>query len=568
MDIGFLMFLWMLFGNYVVHLDASMHVHALNQPYRTGYHFQPPKNWMNDPNGPMLYKGIYHLFYQWNPNGAVWGNIVWGHSTSTDLVNWVRHPPAISPSQPSDINGCWAGSATILPGGKPVVFYTGMDHMNRQVQNLAVPKNLSDPFLREWSKSPENPLLAPTADNGIDPDNFRDPTTAWLGHDGHWRVIIGSKMDRGRGLAILYKSKDFINWVKSPEPLHSDDGTGVWECPDFFPVARSGSTGIDTSSFGTAPRVKHVLKISVAELAHDCYTVGTYDRTRDVYVPDKGFVRNRSAPRFDYGKFYASKTFFDAATRRRILWGWVNESSPEKDDIEKGWSGLQAIPRKIWLGGSGKQLIQWPIMEIEKLRAKQVKWRNKVLMEKGSILEVHGITASQADVEVSFEARDLEKADPIEPGWTDAQLICSQENESVKTGLGPFGLMVLASKNLEEYTSVYFRIFKARNDSDGYVVVMCSDQSRSSLNKNNDRTTYGAFVDINPSYQPISLRTLIDHSIVESYGGRGKACITSRVYPKMAIGESSHLYVFNRGSQSVRLSTLSAWNMKTAHINI
>lgn len=131
-------------------------------------------------------------------------------------------------------------------------------------------------------------------------------------------------------------------------------------------------------------------------------------------------------------------------------------------------------------------------------------------MKRGSLLDVHGITASQADVEILFRVSGLEKADVIEPSWTDPQLICSQKNaSSVKSGLGPFGLVVLASKNLEEYTSVYLRIFKAGQKSKDHVVVMCSDQSRSSLDKgNNDKTSYGAYLDISP-YQPISLRTLV-----------------------------------------------------------
>ncbi|WCJ27876.1 Beta-fructofuranosidase insoluble isoenzyme 1 [Euphorbia peplus] len=33
------------------------------------------------------------------------------------------------------------------------------------------------------------------------------------------------------------------------------------------------------------------------------------------------------------------------------------------DDVKKGWSGLQIIPRKIWLDRDGKQLLQWPIEE-------------------------------------------------------------------------------------------------------------------------------------------------------------------------------------------------------------
>lgn len=76
--------------------------------------------------GPMVYKGIYHLFYQWNPKGAVWGNIVWAHSTSKDLVNWTPRKPGIFPSEKADIDGCWSGSATILPDGKPVILYTGI----------------------------------------------------------------------------------------------------------------------------------------------------------------------------------------------------------------------------------------------------------------------------------------------------------------------------------------------------------------------------------------------------------------------------------------------------------
>lgn len=289
----------------------------------------------------MIYKGIYHLFYQWNPKGAVWGNIVWAHSTSTDLINWDPHPPAIFPSAPFDINGCWSGSVTILPNGKPVILYTGIDPKNQQVQNIAEPKNLSDPYLREWTKSPLNPLMAPDAVNGINASSFRDPTTAWLGQDKKWRVIIGSKIHR-RGLAITYTSKDFLKWEKSPEPLHYDDGSGMWECPDFFPVTRFGSKGVETSSFGEPNEIlKHVLKVSLDDTKHDYYTIGTYDRVKDKFVPENGFKMDGTAPRYDYGKYYASKTFYDSAKNRRILWGWTNESSSVEDDVEKGWSGIQ-----------------------------------------------------------------------------------------------------------------------------------------------------------------------------------------------------------------------------------
>ncbi|XP_021812647.1 beta-fructofuranosidase, insoluble isoenzyme CWINV1-like isoform X1 [Prunus avium] len=538
---------------------TSSHHHLVNEPYRTGYHFQPPKNWINDPNGPLIYKGIYHFFYQYNPLDAVWGNIVWAHSTSTDLVNWTPHDAAIYPSQPSDINGCWSGSATILPGGKPVMLYTGIDPQNRQVQNLAYPKNLSDPFLREWTKIPQNPLMAPSQANQINASSFRDPTTAWLGPDKKWRVIIGGKTNQ-TGEAILYRSKDFLNWVKAKQPLHSAEKTGMWECPDFFPVSIHSQNGLDTSKIG--PNVKHVFKVSLDNTRREYYTIGTYNIDKDIYIPDKGSVESDSGLRYDYGKFYASKTFFDSSKNRRILWGWINESSTVEDDIKKGWSGLQAIPRTLWLDKSGKQLVQWPVVEIEKLREKEVKLPSSVL-KGGSVHEVLGVTAAQADVEITFGISDLKKAEVLDPSWTNPQLLCSQKGASVKGGLGPFGLLVLASKGLKEYTSVFYRIFKDHNK---HVVLLCSDQSRSSLNKDNDKTTYGAFVNVDPLHEKLSLRSLIDHSIVESFGGEGKACITARVYPTLAINGDAHLYAFNYGTEDVKI-TGSACSLKTAKIN-
>lgn len=308
--------------------------------------------------------------------------------------------------------------------------------------------------------------------------------------------------------------------------------------------------------------VKHVLKLSLDDTKHDYYTIGTYNYQKDVYIPDKGSVDNDSGLRYDYGKFYASKTFFDNEKGRRVLWGWINESSSVTEDISKGWSGVQAVPRTIWLDKSGKQLVQWPAEEVEQLRMNRVDSRNKVLRG-GSTLEVTGITAAQADVEISFEALDLAKAEVMDPSSTDPQVMCSEMGASVKGKVGPFGLLVLASKGLQEYTAVFFRIFKGKNK---YVVLMCSDQSRSSLNEENDKTSYGAFVDLNPVHEKISLRSMIDHSIVESFGGRGKSCISARVYPTLAIDDGAFLHAFNYGSESIRISRLSAWSMNEAQI--
>ncbi|KAK8515422.1 hypothetical protein V6N13_139600 [Hibiscus sabdariffa] len=527
------------------------------QPYRTAYHFQPPKNWLNDPNGPMYYNGVYHLFYQHNPHSALFGDgMVWAHSASYDLINWFSLDHALVPSEPFDAISCWSGSVTILPGNKPVILYTGIDANYNQVQNLATPKNRSDPLLIEWVKYSGNPLMTPP--KGVDGDNFRDPTTAWQGPDGTWKVVIGS-YSNNQGMAILYQSEDFVHWTMHRDPLYSASKTQMWECPDFFPVSINSTNGVDTSVAN--PSVRHVMKASVNP--HDYYIVGTYDTEQEKFLPDADFTGTSSDLRIDYGKFYASKTFFDSKRNRRILWAWVNESDSSEDDIQKGWSGLQAIPRQIWLDRAGKQLVQWPVEELNNLRDNQVYVYGKQL-ESGSVFEVSGITASQADIEINFELPKLEEAEFMDTILVDPQLICDRQDSSVTGKYGPFGLLALATKDLTEQTAVFFRVFRGDNR---YVVLMCSEQKRSSLRDNLDKTTYGAFVDIDPRQEMVSLRTLIDHSIIESFGGEGRTCITARVYPKLAINNEAHLFAFNNGTLSVTISSLHAWSMNKARVN-
>ncbi|KAI3819792.1 hypothetical protein L1987_13644 [Smallanthus sonchifolius] len=463
----------------------------------------------------MYYKGFYHLFYQYNPKGAVWGNIVWAHSVSKDLINWLPLEPAIVPSKPFDRYRCWSGFATILPGDKPVIIYTGIinekPEPGHQVQNCAIPANYSDPYLRKWIKHDNNPVIKPIHENV---SSFHDPTTTWFNND-------------------------------------------------FYPISSQGTSGLDTSTLGED--VKYVFKASLDMTKFDYYTIGRYNLVKDKYVPYNTSVDGWEGLRYDYGNFYASKTFFDPIKKRRILWGWANESSTRSEDIAKGWAGIQ-----VWLDPSGHKLLQWPVSELERLRGQKIELSN-VKINKGDTVEVKGIDVVQADVDVTFTFSSLDKAELYDEKWGKfpqedlAKSICGIKGATVQGGLGPFGLLTLASSKLEEYTPVFFRIFKTTYGK--HKVLFCSDATPSSLNKNEYKPSFGGFVEVVLTEKKLSLRSLIDHSVIESLAEGGKTVISSIVYPTLAIGENAHLHLFNNGSEIVTIERLNAWSMKTAHTN-
>jgi len=144
-------------------------------PNRPQYHFLPAANWMNDPNGPIYWKGTYHMFDQYNPDGPFWGDIHWGHAISPDMVHWKHLPVALAPTPgASDADGCFSGTA-VVQDGQVALIYTGVRSVPeaqatikhgvnsfRETQCLALS---NDPILTTWSKL-STPLLS-------------DPRQAW-----------------------------------------------------------------------------------------------------------------------------------------------------------------------------------------------------------------------------------------------------------------------------------------------------------------------------------------------------------------------------------------------------
>src|SRR5579885_3563823 len=67
-------------------------------PLRPQFHLLPARNWMNDPDGPIFWNGRYHMFFQYNPNAAVWGDMHWAHAVSPDMIHWKHLPVALAPA--------------------------------------------------------------------------------------------------------------------------------------------------------------------------------------------------------------------------------------------------------------------------------------------------------------------------------------------------------------------------------------------------------------------------------------------------------------------------------------
>ncbi|PKA66300.1 Beta-fructofuranosidase 1 [Apostasia shenzhenica] len=514
----------------------------------------------SDPNGPVYYKGWYHLFYQYNRNAAVWGNIAWGHAISRDLVHWIHLPIAMVPDSWYDVNGVWTGSATILPTGELVMLYTGSTNVTTQVQCLAFPADPSDPLLLRWFKHPSNPVILSPPPTVL-PHDFRDPTTAWVDpfDPSAFLLAIGSKDDtdgQHAGVAYVYRTHDFLSYELLSGRLHEVTGTGMWECVDFFPISVGGKIGLETSEWAE-DGVRHVLKVSLDDDRHDYYAIGTYNASKNRWMADDKKKDVGIGLRYDWGKFYAAKTFYDKEKRRRVLWGWVGETDSERSDVSKGWASLMSIPRTVLFDSqTGSNLLFWPVEEVDLLRTTVYHFAG-VTVSPGSVVPLSTPAAAQVDIEAEFEldpsalaAAALE----VDVGYN-----CTTSGGAAGRGLlGPFGLLVLADKDLAEQTAAYFYVARAADG--GLRTHFCQDETRSSRASDIVKSVVGHPVPVIDG-EALTVRILVDHSIVESFAQGGRSAITSRVYPTQAFN-AARVFIFNNATNaSVKAKSVKVWEM-------
>ena len=331
------------------------------------------------------------MFFQYNPEGPIWGDMSWSHAISDDMLHWENYPLAftMTPGGP-DAAGCFSGS-TILSEheGKPRVYaiYTGVvrDKVHETVRNegLAESQCLAwsdDPMLGQWTKHSQ--AVVPTPPKGLAITGFRDPS-AWREGDEYF-LTVGSGVEKVGGCVLLYRSKDLVEW-EYMHPLVSGAWNGrftpnpvgdgeMWECPEFFPLDG-----------------RHVLIYS--SMGKVFWQSGVLDRVTMKFQAKKSGL-------LDLDAFYAPKTQLDARGRR-ILWGWIPERRPQAEMIKAGWSGMMSLPRILNLDSDGSLRMQ-VLPEAAALRSAPIEILNSTVTLRSATGEVLCVGKKGTNMDVAL----------------------------------------------------------------------------------------------------------------------------------------------------------------------
>ena len=226
-------------GSCSLHLK---HYSLRSDPLRPAFHFAPSEgHYMNDPNGPMHYNGVYHLFYQYNPScDTPLCAREWGHAVSSDMVAWVELGIALNTTAFGACGGVWSGSASPnapVGGLPPRPLLTYSVQCNSYLAQ-AEPLNSSDPYLRRWARPAHNGTL-PVIRKPHGTGGFRDPSEPWQGKDSAWRILAACN-----GGACQWISHDaMLTW--SFIGYAAGDGHGpTWEMPDLFSLGGAGGQAL------------------------------------------------------------------------------------------------------------------------------------------------------------------------------------------------------------------------------------------------------------------------------------------------------------------------------------
>lgn len=481
--------------------EQSLNESGNQDQSRPGYHFLPQANWMNDPCGLIQWQGQYHLFYQYNPNGAFHGTIHWGHAVSDDLVHWRHLPVALAPTPGGpDEEGCWSGCA-IDNDGVPTFFYTGVFP-----QTVCIATSADD--LLSWKKYEGNPVIeAPPYDVRYETDgHFRDPYV-WR-EDGHWYLVIGSKIKDVGGMVLLYHSRDLERWEYLHPLMVGDVHRGdpfwtgtMWECPNLF---RLGD--------------RHVLLLSIQATPHDhLYTVyhtGAYEEQR--LTPETQGILVHG------GYFYAPQVM-RLDDGRHVLWGWIKEGRSQRISDWAGWAGVMSLPLAVSLLPNGQVAVE-PVPELQALRREHWHYESLELEpvpETATLSLLEGIQGDTLEIVAEFEVED------------DAE----------------FGLQLRCSPDGQEQTRIVYQAAK------GQIVI---ERENSSVSPDVERGERTAPVELADGESP-KLHIFVDRSVIEIFANGGRTCLAARIYPLRP--DSLGVGLFAR-TGIAKLKSMDIWALK------
>ncbi len=484
-----------------------------DDPHRPGYHFMPPWAWMNDINGAIFWKGRYHIFYQHNPEGGYWKWMQWGHASSVDLVHWVHHPIALTPTLDGpDRDGCYSGGAFVNKEGVPTVIYHGIP------EGTCIATSHEDTLIR-WTKHPANPVIRvpKPGDPGHGKYKVFDPC-AWVDGENYY-ALIGNRIPgvQGDGTS-LFKSPDLVHWQyvgpfyqSERRWTEADEDCAV---PDFFPLGD-----------------RHMLLFTSHLQTTQCY-LGRLEGNR--YSPEShGWMS------WPGGQLGGPRTLLDGKGRR-IFFDWIRELRDPERERASGWSGVMTLPRILRLDQDGTLRIE-PAPELEVLRMNP------------SVCRDMRLTADSELVVDDVRGDCLELAVEMEP--EDAQ---------------EFGVKVRCSPDGAEQTAVVY------NASAGKLKVDISQSTLDKgIRYNHYRNTQAlerlpeearvVQAQVAPfelaAGEPLKLRIFLDRSVLEVFAN-GRQCITQRIYPTHP--DSLGVRLFSRGG-GTKFQSVEAWRMAPAH---
>lgn len=333
------------------------HIPKISPALLPRFHVTGEVGWINDPNGFSLYRGEYHLFFQYNPYSTHWDTMHWGHVKTRDFIRWERLPCALAPDESYDKDGCFSGSAIELRDGRHLLIYTGVrktdDGDEYQTQCLAFGDGIN------YEKYENNPVISDELlPEGGSHVHFRDPKI-WES-DGKFCVVTGNLTCDGSGAVLLFESDDAVHWSRVSTVAASENRFGrMWECPDLFKLDG-----------------KDVLLVSPQEMRGDGmeFIYGNTTLCLIGELGDDGVLKRETEHTIDYGlDFYAPQTV-PTPDGRRVIIAWMQYwNSVEIRPVETlPFFGQMTLPRELNVRDG--RLIQNPVRELENYRKDRVSY--------------------------------------------------------------------------------------------------------------------------------------------------------------------------------------------------